>query len=62
MSYVRANIQLDVENLEKQMDGVIFATRLAAVHDQMIQEVQPPKPVTSGAQMEAEASGIFLDL
>lgn len=62
MAYVRANAELDEENLVNQMDGVTFETKLAALHGQMTQEVQPPKPATSGARMEARASEILLDL
>ena len=62
MRYVRANTQLDEEKHESQMDGVIVEMELSVSDIQLTREVQPLMPVISGAQMEAAASGSFLDL
>jgi hypothetical protein len=53
---------VDAEKPENQMDEVIDVTKPSVILVQMTQEVQPPKLVISGAQMEAKASEIFLDL
>lgn len=59
--HASASAQVDAEKLESQTDGGSVGMRSVVFDFQLTQEVQPPMPVTSGARMEATASGSFLD-
>lgn len=49
------------EKLESQKDGGSAGMTPVVFEFQLTQEVQPPMLVTSGARMEATASGTFWD-